>query len=146
MKNTQIENIMLKMGNHCEESLHQIHNANSVKELANVLFEFIKPCLKKNFPTYDIMKHFKITGEPFGVFVDSRGDFEAKDQNILYGNSDIILRVKPYDVVRIYLKQTSHLKLKIGENAIITVYKFDEATLEIIEGERNKLFIKYEID
>lgn len=142
MNNKQIRKIMLEMGGHCKESLTDVKEANSEKKIFEVLFDYIKPCMEKDFPTYNIMEHFKISGEPYGVFVDSRGEFIAKEQNILYGDSTIALHVRPYDVVRIYLKHISHAQLKIGENAIVILYKFDKSTFEIIKGNDNKLIVR----
>ena len=145
MDNRQIKNIMLKMGGHCEDSLNDLENARTVRELTHVLFDYIKPCMEKDFPTYEIMEHFKLKGEPYGVYVDSRGVFEAQEQNILYGDSTITLHVKPYDVIRIYLKHIAHVDLSVGEKAIVLLYKFDQSTFKIINGDENNIFIRDKI-
>lgn len=125
-------------GDHCTESIVDIHNANSVKCLADILFYYMKPCIQKKFPSLEVMRDYKDSGFPFGVFVEKSGIYEALKNNVLF-DSNITLKIGKYNVSRIWLRGSSTLTLEAKDNSIVFIDCFDNSKIEIVSKDKSSV-------
>lgn len=121
---------MKASGNHCQESLIDVHNAESVERLSHILFYYMKQCIEKDFPSMDIMRDYKDTGYPYGVFVEREGKYEALKNNVLF-DSNLTLTIGEYNISRIWLRGSSFLTLEAKGNSIVLVDCFDASKIKI---------------
>lgn len=125
-------------GEHCSESIVDVHNANSVGRLADILFYYMKPCIQKEFPSLEVMRDYKNTGYPFGVFVERYGEYEALKNNVLF-NSDITLHIDKYNISRIWLRGSSTLTLEAKDNSIVFIDCFDSSKIKIVAKDKSSV-------
>lgn len=138
MDTSRLEKIMKGSGDHCSESIVDIHNANSVGRLADILFYYMKQCVQKDFPSIEIMRDYKDSGYPFGVFVEKSGVYEALKNNALF-NSNITLKIDNYNISRIWLRGSSTLALEAKDNSIVFVDCFDSSQINIVAKDQSKV-------
>lgn len=138
MDTSKLENIMRISGIHCSESIVDVHNAVSVQRLAGILFYYMKQCVQKDFPSLELMRDYKETGYPFGVFVERSGEYEALKSNVLF-DSNITLKIGKYNVSRIWLRGSSTLTLEAKDNSIVFVDCFDDSKIDIISKDRSSV-------
>lgn len=138
MDTLKLEKIMKGSGDHCSESIVDIHNANSVGRLADILFYYMKQCVQKDFPSIEIMRDYKDSGSPFGVFVERSGIYEALKNNVLF-DSNITLRIDKYNISKIWLRGSSTLTLEAKDNSIVFVDCFDSSRIKIIAKDKSSV-------
>lgn len=113
----------------CEEWHREMLRKPSVERLCKMYFKGDDWAMEHDFPSAEMLRHFKGQTEAFGLFVDAQEDLPVRPYVALFGKSNVALRYGGYSVSHLIIRHESHAHVQAQGNAIVFVTLMDKATL-----------------
>lgn len=133
----ELEKQMVESGQHCAESITQLHNANSTEQLVDLMFDYSKACEEKKFPSLSwLRKHFS-NAKADHIFCDAGGTVVNAKKVLVMGQSHVTVKASDFTITRILVKHNSVVDVVLEDRAHVLIDRRENGTANIIQKSPN---------
>ncbi|MEJ8582490.1 hypothetical protein JSO63_02595 [Riemerella anatipestifer] len=125
----------------CEEWKSEMLASPTVPMLCRMFFDGDDWSLKNNFPSEEMLKHFKGQTEPHGLFLDASGKVETMAKMAFFGYSNVELNYGDFSVSSLILRGNSKAKITAKDYSVVFVTVLDNAEVVVEEQDHAKVKI-----
>lgn len=126
----------------CREWAEKMENNATLEHFCKLYFLGDDWARENDFPSLDLLRKYKGT-EVFNLYADCKDKFVNIQNLAFFGNSEVELEYNNFAVGYLNIRHDSKAKIKIKDNAILTINLMDNAQIDI-EADKNATISVYQ--
>lgn len=118
---------------HCADSQEAVGKTHGdPARLMAVYLYYIRECTRKDFPDINTLrKLFGTETEPYGGYIDKRGEAKATRRMVFLGDCKCSTRIDGYGVHLAWVRHTSNVDIRLMEGCHLHIDCFDGSHVRI---------------